>query len=962
MNAFDARREYPWAMNPLRSFEELVRLATEHVDSLQSRRIEPSDRERLLNLYFLLCGCQQILSDYLHSRALAHGAGWLTARGIRTGSKHLRGLGQSAGSVLGRVHVLRYDGLWRAEAEICSLCSALASALRRMYRGAEGVPGEPLREFAARIHSIGRRGYPAALRSSRVRIPTAFRDEPLAVEDCFTLSDRALDGPIRARNCRNVLLVGIRTSGSYMAPLCAAALENHGLSTVSWLTLRPSQGLLPSERAAVRRFTKQPGYVVLVVDDAPYSGSTVRLAHTILRDAGVAGDALFLLVPRFDEAPFWRGVDGDGLRAERGNVKGIRAITLRRSALHMFKTVSTKWVASCLADCLGFEGVVGVNEVGTSPRRPQLDRFPYRPPRPFPRFVRMFEVSQQLNGRNAVCRVAAMSVGQGFWGYAIAHLAEGLSGLVPRLLALHQGVALLEWPQEVRPPARQEPGREAFLRRLGRYISTRASLPLQCGHTEVLQIEGRGGGHALLRELLSSGLGRLSRPYSLWLKGRAGLSRFLGNGPRSIIDSDLTERGWAYGPDGELVRLNSDYAAFDWRDLRIFDPLFDLASAAFEFDLTIEEADAVLQRYRASVDDDCQLRERLVLYRLLHPYALAQDLRCALRGVYRLRAVPPRTPNERIRQERLLERCENDLTETLNGHLGWRLRLCKGSQTQAGVFAIDVDGVLETERLGFSATSNAAVEALALLKRAGFLVTLNTGRSVAEARARCRQLGIPFAVAEHGAVLWDAARECTMILVGQEDREERRRLLRDVRWDKSIVYASGFVCGLRLFRRGTRGIAPIPEEEMLARFERLAITRLRYVTTSGTTDVCFRAADKGTALRALVAQLARASLPVCSVGDSLPDLPMFEASTLAYAPADLSQPLRERLAEDRRVRIAPHTGQLGLLWAVKDALRGLGAPVTAAEGGMRPDAVQQMASAHEIVQWRWPKLAGFWRI
>jgi hypothetical protein len=206
-------------------------------------------------------------------------------------------------------------------------------------------------------------------------------------------------------------------------------------------------------------------------------------------------------------------------------------------------------------------------------------------------------------------------------------------------------------------------------------------------------------------------------------------------------------------------------------------------------------------------------------------------------------------------------------------------------------------------------------------------------------------------------VLWDAERERPTVLVGREDRAERRALLRDTRADRSIIHASGFVCGLRMFRRGRDGVAPVPGPEIDARFERLGLSRLRHVTAPGTTDVCFRATDKGTALKALVASLGLTALPVYSVGDSLPDLPMFQASTAAYAPANADPRLRERLAGEPSVRLAPYAGQAGLLWAVEDVLRGHGGGTRPGRGAADTGALGRLASRHEAIQRLWPVLS-----
>ena len=69
-------------------------------------------------------------------------------------------------------------------------------------------------------------------------------------------------------------MVGVRTSGSYLAPLHAAAFRACGESHVDVLTYRPGRPFLRWERAALRATAKAGGWV-LIADDPPGSGTSL---------------------------------------------------------------------------------------------------------------------------------------------------------------------------------------------------------------------------------------------------------------------------------------------------------------------------------------------------------------------------------------------------------------------------------------------------------------------------------------------------------------------------------------------------------------------------------------------------------------------------------------------------------------------------------------------------------------
>ena len=81
---------------------------------------------------------------------------------------------------------------------------------------------------------------PPELQGKRLGIPSPFSRLDLTQEDVLALGECFVTRfPDRSQA---ILLVGLRTSGSYFVPLLRAFLEAEGYRTVSLLTIEPNKG------------------------------------------------------------------------------------------------------------------------------------------------------------------------------------------------------------------------------------------------------------------------------------------------------------------------------------------------------------------------------------------------------------------------------------------------------------------------------------------------------------------------------------------------------------------------------------------------------------------------------------------------------------------------------------------------------------------------------------------------
>src|SRR5579884_3486293 len=244
----------------------------------------------LLNAYLLAAGMLQIVDDHLHRDPL------FLRRAARRAGRRLPGIWGRAGAVaLGATAGAAWWGLshhpglgvetrWRTD--LALFVDRLAEALVEEEAWEARCPRPDL-EAAARALSSRLPDLPPGLRSELVRLPSCFRCFDQTPEDLRSLAQMAAEA---GRERRRLLVVGIRTSGSYLAPLLAAFLRRLGRGRAEALTIRPGQPWLPAEAAFLRRAA--PEALALLIDDPPRSWGSMREARDDLHRLGFALDAI----------------------------------------------------------------------------------------------------------------------------------------------------------------------------------------------------------------------------------------------------------------------------------------------------------------------------------------------------------------------------------------------------------------------------------------------------------------------------------------------------------------------------------------------------------------------------------------------------------------------------------------------------------------------------------------------
>ena len=726
-----------------------------------------------LDAFLLAAGMRQIVQDELHPDPLRLDA-IASFLGGRAG-RLVRRLGQ----VVQLVRQPFLDrGLRHCDRELGIVVDALA--------GLEPVSADVLRRAAALVGRL-----PPSVRGAVLRLPACYHDFDQRPEDAERLArDFAERFPDRTAR---LVVVGVRTSGSYLAPVQAAALRRQGYGRVEVVTARPGRRLLREERKAV-----EASELVLVVDDPPGTGGSLA---RVIRDLRVTPGSVVLLLQLFEgqEVP----------------------------------PVLSRYAAVCLP-----WGEWAVH------RHLPRDELPAG--------------RGHARGlvRTGAKTMLASGAGLGYLGSAAAEVARALPAYLPEV-EVADGILRREWLSDDRRADDPE--------LIGEYVAARAAaLPVREDFS--LGMTGEFPAWEVASNMLSRVFGRAGPAVKL-LGLDAAARRLLRIQRPSLVDGWTDRRQW-FAPGLKVGFHERSY----WHlGLGCFDPLHDLAVARAGRDDHFVAAleGAYEKRAGAPVDP-----ERVLLYELAHLWC-----------------------RERLHPEDAPE-VSRALATAVRRHIGRRYLVDATIAAAGPVCALDLDGVLETEHLGFPSTTRSGGLALRALIRHGYRPVIASGRSAEEVADRCAGYGLPGGVAEYGGalVLDGSARSLLTDAMAAELDGLRGQLaaLDGVRLDPKYRHS------IRAYGLGERTI------------DRVLVDRpVRAVRGESQTDFVPIGIDKATGLETLLAELGEQEL-VFAVGDTEADLPMLAIAERAAAPRHAGSALR-------RLRVGrPY--QAGLALAVADLL------------------------------------------
>jgi len=708
---------------------------------------------------------------------------------------------------------------------------------------------------------------PPVLQRSLIRLPSCFHSFDQQPADVGRMVDEFVTRwPDRNRA---MAVVGVRSSGSYLAPLCMAFLQAAGYAHLVELTLRSGRWLHAAERVKLRRVVAANG-LALLLDDPPASGSALLAVAARLRQIGFPADRIVLLTASF-------GATGSlpPVLLEYPSV----VLPWPDWAIHELLTPAS--VHAALSELLRGEGELISVEPLDAPARVWARGHISAPFK-----VRLRQTGMVSEEERQIC---AEGVGLGYFGSHVQAVADRLIDFAPYIYGLRSGLLFREWLPKTASLSSAQDRRPEDAEGIAAYVAARRQM-LPLAEDKSLRLGGRDPVWELAAYVLERSFGRrAARAMRPIVRRTARL--LLQPGRPAVVDGATMLDRWfhADNPSG-LKKVG--FAERDFSNLDAFccDPVYDLAGV-----VTSSSADRLGPQLRAAYFRHTSEQvdaERWLLYQLVH-------------GQSRLRI----NRNDFVSVEADAERALRDyFGETL---------LAMAILATGPVCAIDIDGVLEVEDLGFVGITPAAALALLALARHDFRSVVVTARSLDDVRARCQAYGLAGGVAEYGAVIYDHTRGLTTDLLQGEAvsaLEQVRSLLRrtdGVVLDPRIQRA---VRAYRIDRAHLRRALPL---ELVSGTiaQAGAEGRVRAIQGESQTDFMVAGMDKGVGLRKLLHQLTPPTDLALAVGDSESDLPMLSLAKQAFAPANADRAVRAA-----GIQITAGAYQLGFVEAVRSLL------------------------------------------
>ncbi len=854
--------QYLWSLNAYPTLNEVITHLSEELGKLGHTTEEWQRDEVLTNIFLLSCCITDTLDDYLLGSTYDFSKIAQVFPLVKPSVHILKTFVDITGGVrAGRLHSLRrWKEAWGAAVtEFVKQC-LVADAVDRstLLRQSDRL----VRLLATRV--------PKAPGRCRARIPAFFRSRDFVPQDCLELGRKFVAA--FPEDGRPVMVMGLRTAGSYLAPLLCAFLGRQ-LLDVEWIAVRPSKGLTAWEKRAVVQAAQRKTRI-LIVDESIHSGQTLAQAIEQLRQLGFADEDVIVLNPAEPAFPGWK--DSRILQC----FPGIKIIAVEPEERYKCRLLAPDTVEMHLGEYFKVRGYVEVRIV-TGPGSKDLNsEWQEKPPeRVDVRLKRVYTVHLKHSaGGSEVRHVLAKSVGWGWLGYHAFIAAQELKGFVPPVLGLRDGILYSEWISDAKALQSITQNRHAVIEALACYVAARAC-KLQLGRdpTPDLARETRHKGF----EMLSNTLSRAYNSKVAAALDRPHIQRQLSvqGCPISVMtDSKMSPKEWIVA-GSRLLKTDFEHHAQGKNELGMTDPAFDLAGAIFHFGLSKSESAQLVRTY-VEESGDANVEGRLFLNKLL---VGLWEQNLATLGLQNAKLVHRR--NEFHQQ---YAAAWNFLVAEATQQCGGLCQSPAQILWRAPLVVTDIDGVLDRMAFGFPCATAAGIKAISLLHSHGFAVAVNTARSLPEVKQYCCSYGFAGGIAEYGAVIWDAVNQREIGLVSRQSLRQMEQVKKALQEIPGIFLDDGCQHSLRAVTYQNGRTSPLPPVLVQDVLGRVKADRLRVQQTGLDTAIVAKETDKGTGLLCLLKLFGLKADEVVAIGDSEPDLPMFRVAHSSFAPGHIS--------------------------------------------------------------------------
>ncbi|HEY5266830.1 MAG TPA: hypothetical protein VIJ40_08465 [Acidimicrobiales bacterium] len=659
------------------------------------------------------------------------------------------------------------------------------------------------------------------------------------------------------------MVLGLRTSGSYLAPLLAAALRHEGCEEVPWATVRPGDPPSPLVQLALRDFARSGGRLLLI-DDPPTSGGSLERVVKQARTLGFQTEQICLALALFDDS------------VVPARLREHDAVILNWSEWDIHQRLSPDAAKSMLQQFRSEKS-----------SEPELSPFlsPLRSsPRGHARIGYRALGTHAVDGQPLPATLVVEGSGLGYLGRHTVAVSRKLPGLTPETIGFRDGVTLRHWIDE---GDRVSLDSAARVSKAVHYVTNRrTSLPVRRDASATM------GGQDPAWEVVSRLL--VEQPYGFIgavlrvARLDAAMKSLLTPRRFSVVDGQTGPGTW-FEHQGSMVKVNFSERAFSHLNLACYDAAYDLAGLVAESNVPTL-AVAARGEYEVITGEHVDL-ERWLLYQWLHVW-----------NSRRLRLLSPD-----VAELGVARLWQDWARERLIGHM-----LDEGD---ARYCALDIDGVLESSRLNVPVLTPSAAAGLRALHAHGYTSVLATGRSFTELEDRCLRYGLAGGVAEYGGVAYNHRTRSLRDLVDERGMATIAAVRDFLAQIEGVKVAVNFRTMVRAYRMSATDNRLALDPRTTQSVIEMAGGQLRAEVGLAQTDFVLVGVDKSIGLKALMALLgASGEAPVFAVGDSACDVPMLNFAERGFMPS------HARRIASGKVRTTKLSYQRGFAEAVGDFL------------------------------------------
>lgn len=879
-------RNYAWTLNPFPTVEETVNFLHNEITRLREAREAWHVRELMTNVFLLSCSVLNSVDDYIHRPSYRVPKKASRLPFARTLQRILAVV--EVFTAILRSFSVRRTRRWK-QRWIVGFDTFL-----RIFVDDKPPRSEVLEHAAHQLFPLLRQPLPADLLTQHIRIPSAFRKRDLTTNDIIALGRKFISRyPNRQQR---IMIVGLRTAGSYFAPLLRAYLKFEGYQIVDMVTIRPKNDLAAWERSELARCAREQ-YKAVVVDDPPSSGGTIGLSIEHIRKAGFQSDQIVTLYPL-------RRIDRDWQAQIEANIGDKIVLCLEPDEWHKHRVLCSDVVESRLREYFLQRNFANADVIPSS----EADEFNGQLQnladiKDGAHLKRIFAVRLETSDGQFETRfVLAKGVGWGWYGYSAFLAGWQLAGFIPPMLGLRDGILYMEWLPQSKTSGREFADRSHLIEKASEYVAARVtSLGLGFDPTSSLGLNSQHEGYRIFSKTLCKAYGHALTAKLMESRVRQQLSQQTSPFP-TFIDGKITRSEWISSPFG-MLKTDFEHHGFGKDELNVCDPAYDLADTVLQLGLSAVEEQELVRRY-VQKTGDTNVNQRLFFNKLL---AGVWSLESSLYGLKK------QTRRWAAELDQQYIRAGDFLTRECARFCGNLCHRPHSLHWHSPMIVLDVDGVLDCRMFGFPTTTAAGIRALRCIHAHNLPVAINTARSVREVKEYCDAYGFVGGVAECGTYVYDAVTGRGQSLLTSEALAQLEELRRALKQIPDVFLNDGYEYSIRAYIYERNGMAPLPNELVPNLISRLKLDRLvAYQSTIGTT-IATNEVDMGRGLNALLSFVGLPDLSTVAIGASKHDLAMFRVARRSFAPGKIDHPELVRAVGGQIARAPAQRGFLEIV-------------------------------------------------